>query len=439
MLTLPLKMTEMGRPFAAPGLERSSMYGWFVVALLWVVAMLNYLDRQAIFSLFPLLRKDLRMSNLALGLVGSVFLWVYGGLSPFVGYLGDRFNRRNIIVATLALWSLVTFATGFARTSAEIIALRGLMGVSEACYMPAALGLISDHVPPQRRSTAVGLHQTGIYFGAAIGGSFAGYVAEQWDWRHVFHSLGTFGVLFAVFLWMTLREAPRGARDLVGPAAAKSIAQPLRVSLGVILHTPTLLVLSVVVLVFSIYFWALTAWLPLFFFEKFGMGLARAGGVANAYLQVASMLGIGLGGPLADFALRRDGRARMAVQVAGLLIPAPFLLIIGQTHLLVWAVVALLAFGLGRGLWDCNNMPVICDVAAPALRSTAYGVFNFAGMLGGGIGTLGFGLLLKRAGSGTLLSAACPLGVLAGVIAWVGMNRFLLKDMIELRATLRAG
>jgi MFS transporter, Spinster family, sphingosine-1-phosphate transporter len=430
---------EMGPTPAAPGLERSSNYGWFVVVLLWVAAMLNYLDRQAIFSLFPLLRKDLRMSNLALGLVGSVFLWVYGGLSPFVGYLGDRFSRRNIIVATLALWSLVTFATGFARTSAEVIALRGLMGICEACYMPAALTLISDYQPPARRSTAVGLHQTGIYFGAAIGGSFAGYVAEHWGWRRAFHSLGAFGVLFACFLWASLREAPRGARDPLSPGGANSSARPLWASLRVVLRSPTLLVLSAVVLVFSIYFWALTAWLPLFFFEKFGMGLARAGGIANAYVQAASVLGIGLGGPLADFAMRREVRARMAVQVAGLLIPAPFLLMIGQTHSLVWAVVALLAFGLGRGLWDCNNMPVICDVVAPAVRSTAYGVFNFAGMLGGGIGTLGFGLLVKRAGSGTLFSAACPLAVLAAVIAWVGMKRFLLNDMRSLRITLQAG
>ncbi len=400
--------------------------------------MLNYIDRQAIFSLFPVLRKDLGMSNVALGLVGTVFLWVYGGMSPFGGYLGDRFSRRNIIVGTLALWSLVTFATGFAKTSVEIIALRGLMGVSEACYMPAALALISDHHPPERRSTAVGLHQTGIYFGAAIGGAFAGYVAEHWGWRHAFHSLGAFGILFACFLWLSLREAPRGARDPGGQNSKKSGAQSLAASMRVVLQTPTLLVLSAVVLIFSIYFWALTAWLPLFFFEKFGMGLARAGGVANAYMQATSVLGIGLGGPLADFALRRDGRARMAVQVAGLLIPAPFLLIIGQTRLLAWAVVALLAFGLGRGLWDCNNMPVICDVAVPEVRSTAYGVFNFAGMLGGGIGTLGFGLLVKKTGSGTLLSAACPLAVLAATVAWVGMKRFLGNDMRSLRTALQA-
>jgi MFS family permease len=399
--------------------------------------MLNYVDRQAIFSLFPLLRKDLGMSNVSLGLVGTVFLWVYGGMSPFVGYLGDRFSRRNIIVGTLALWSLVTFATGFAKTSTEIIALRGLMGVSEACYMPAALALISDHHPPERRSTAVGLHQTGIYFGAAIGGTFAGYVAEHWGWRHAFHSLGAFGILFACFLWLSLRDAPRGARDSNVQNPKGGSPQSLAANVRVVLQTPTLLVLSVVVLIFSIYFWALTAWLPLFFFEKFDMGLARAGGIANAYVQITSVLGIVLGGPLADIALRRNGRARMAVQVVGLLIPAPFLLIIGQTHLLAWAVVALLAFGLGRGLWDCNNMPVICDVAVPEVRSTAYGVFNFAGMLGGGIGTLGFGLLLKKTGSGTLLSAACPLAVLAAMVAWVGMKQFLGNDMRNLRAKLQ--
>jgi MFS family permease len=164
-------------------MKRKHVYSWVVVALLWVVVMVNYLDRQVIFSIFPLLRRDLGMSEVALGLIASVFLWIYGGLSPFAGYLGDRFSRRNIIVLTLTLWSLVTFATGFVRTSGQLITLRGLIGVAEVAYMPAALALISDYHPAERRSTALGLHQTGIYFGASVSGVFAGYLAEHWGWR----------------------------------------------------------------------------------------------------------------------------------------------------------------------------------------------------------------------------------------------------------------
>jgi MFS transporter, Spinster family, sphingosine-1-phosphate transporter len=423
--------------FTAGTMERRPIYSWVVVALLWVVVMLDYLDRQAIFSIFPLLRKDLGMSDVTLGLVGSVFLWVYGGLSPIAGYLGDRFNRRNIIVVTLTLWSLVTFATGLVRTSGELIVLRGVMGAAEVCYMPAALALISDYHPPERRATALGLHQTGIYFGAAVSGTFAGYLAEHWGWRQPFHCLGMFGALFAGLLLVVLRSAPKGACDLATYSPDKFSARPVLASFQTVLRTPTLLVLSLVTLVFSIYFWALSAWLPLYFYERFGMSLAGAGGVANGYLHATSAIGIILGGPLADSAVRKDRRARMMVQFAGLLLPAPFLPAIGESRSFVWTVAALVVFGLGRGLWDCNNMPVICDVASPAVRSTAYGVYNFAGMLGGGIGTLGFGLLVRKAGEATLFAAACPLALLAAAVVWFGMKRFLVNDMSRLRAELQ--
>jgi MFS transporter, Spinster family, sphingosine-1-phosphate transporter len=418
-------------------MERRSIYGWLVVALLWVAVMLDYLDRQAIFSLFPLLRKDLGMSDVALGLIGSVFLWIYGALSPAAGYLGDRFSRRNIIVITLALWSLVTFATGLARTSGELIALRGLMGAAEVCYMPAALVLISDYHPPERRSTAFGLHQTGVYFGAAVSGTFAGHLAEHWGWRQPFHCLGIFGVLYTGLLLALLRSAPKGASDVMRFIPHRFSSGSLLTTFRTVLRTPTLLILYFVVMIVSIYFWALSTWLPLYFYERFSMSLAGAGGVANGYLHATSAIGIILGGPLADSAARKNPRARMMMQFVGLLIPAPFLLVIGESRSLIWAVVALVIFGLGRGLWDCNNMAVICDVASPAVRSTAYGVYNFAGMLGGGIGTLGFGLLVRKAGPGTLFSIACPLALLAASVVWIGMKRFLVNDMLSLQATLQ--
>ncbi len=171
--------------------------------------MLNYADRQAIFSLFPLLRKELSASNVALGSIASVFLWVYAGLSPFAGYIGDRFRRRDVIIASLVLWSIVTFTTGLATSTLQLIILRALMGVSEACYMPTGLALIADYHPPSRRSTAVALHQNGVYIGIIVGGVWAGYLGDHVGWRSAFYSLGGLGIVLAVLLHFVLRDAPR--------------------------------------------------------------------------------------------------------------------------------------------------------------------------------------------------------------------------------------
>src|SRR5262245_38029940 len=107
---------------------KSSHYAWLLVALLWVVALLNYVDRQIIFSVLPLVRSDLKLTDTQLGLLSTVFLWVYGILSPVAGYLGDRFGRVRVILISLAVWSVVTWATGHARTLTELLWARGWMG-----------------------------------------------------------------------------------------------------------------------------------------------------------------------------------------------------------------------------------------------------------------------------------------------------------------------
>ena len=149
---------------------KPARYAWFVVGLLWLVWLLNYLDRQVIFSLFPLLRTELSLSDVQLGLLGTAFLWVYAFASPFAGYLGDRYNRKYIVGFSLAIWSAVTWLTAYARTFPELLIARGLMGISEACYLPAGLALIADYHGPKTRSRATGVHYTGGYLGMVAGG-----------------------------------------------------------------------------------------------------------------------------------------------------------------------------------------------------------------------------------------------------------------------------
>lgn len=375
------------------------------VALLWVTALLNYLDRQVIFSLFPLLQKDLKLSPLELGLLSTAFLWVYGAASPFAGYLADRYGRKRVVMASLVLWSAITWATGQARDLNELLAARALMGLSEACYIPAALALIAAHHTGATRSLATGLHQSGIYAGIVLGGFGGGWMGERYGWRFPFTLLGVAGLAYCGAL-VFLREAEDGRAAEERGSFAEAAARLLRdraylALLGVFAAT-------------SVANWLIFTWMPVYLYERFGMSLAGAGFAATFYPQFASFLGILAGGLLADRWSRADPRGRVWTLALGLVAAASFLMLTGVAGTPVVLLLGLAVFGFARGMYDCNWMPVLCQVAPRALRSTGYGMFNMAGTFAGGITaavagglkeTLGLGVMLQAAGLILLLSA----------------------------------
>ena len=352
-------------------------YAWAVVALLWGAALLNYLDRQIVFSVLPLLEKDLRMTAFQMGLLGTVFLWVYGILSPLAGYLGDRWGRARIIVVSLLVWSAVTWATGHCRTAAELLAARALMGISEACYLPAALALIADYHGERSRSLATGLHISGIYAGIVVGGAGGGWMGEHYGWRAAFTVLGVAGVAYTALLQRTLRESPRAAAAPEAPGFLRSLRELIGLR-GFVL-------LTAVFSTFSIANWIVYTWLPLYLYERFHMSLTVAGFSATFYIQAGSAAGILVGGRLADAWATRNPRGRVLTQVGGLAAAAPVLFLVGSTSSAAFLVAALVVFGIGRGMYDANTMPVLCQIARPDLRATGYGIFNCAGCLTGGV------------------------------------------------------
>jgi Arabinose efflux permease len=180
---------------------------WLLVAVLWVLALLNYLDRQVIFSVFPLLSTDLGLSNTQLGLLSTVFLWIYGGLSPISGFLADRFGRGRMISFSLLVWSAVTLLTGFSSSFTQLISARALMGISEACYLPAALARIASAHGPRTRSLAIGLHQSGLYVGMILGGVGGGWIGQRYGWRAPFLILGAIGIAYFVFVYLFFRNS----------------------------------------------------------------------------------------------------------------------------------------------------------------------------------------------------------------------------------------
>jgi MFS family permease len=387
----------------------AGLYAWAIVALLWVVALLNYLDRQIIFSVFPLLKDDMQLSDRELGLLGAAFLWVYGLLSPISGFLADRFGRVRVIIVSLLIWSLITWLTGHARTFEELVVARALMGLSEACYIPAALALIADYHARGKLSLATGIHTSGIYMGIILGGWGGGWMGERYGWRYAFTVLGIVGVVYTLLLLPTLRGKETAAREEM----AKPRFLP---ALRELLSLPGFKTLTLVFGAFSLANWAIYTWLPVYLYERFNMKLAAAGFSATFYIQVASFGGILVGGLLADRWNKVSARGRVLTQCLGVALAAPCLFLVGFTASTGLLIAALVIFGLGRGFYDCNAMPVLSQIARSDLRSTGYGIFNLVGTLTGGVIAAAAGALKNIIGLGGVFQVAALLLLISAVM-----------------------
>jgi MFS family permease len=377
---------------------KGSRYAWVVVATLWLVFLLNYLDRQVIFSLFPLLQRDLRLLDFQLGLIPMAFLWVYALCSPLGGFLADRFGRKRIIILSLMIWSLMSAAIGEARSFPQLLVAVALMGISEACYLPAGLALIADYHGERSRSLATGIHQSGSYAGMVLGGLGGGWIGEHYGWRAAFMLLGAIGVIYGLFVMLVLREKAE-RQSAVAASGTISLLPAIRN----LLNLPGFLTLTLVFSAMGMANWVLYTWMPLYLYERFHMSLSRAGFSATFYLQIGSVAGILLGGWLADHFSSRTPRSRLLTQAGGLMAAAPFLLFVGMASSSVLLLLALVAFGVGRGAYDANCMPVLCQIAPSGLRSTGYGLFNFASCVAGGLVTAAAGALKSTLGLGVTI------------------------------------
>ena len=399
------------------GLSRA----WLVVALLWPVALLNYLDRLMITTMREPILKEIAMSNARFGLLTSIFVWVYGFLSPLGGYLADRYGRRVVILGSLVVWSAVTWATGQASSFPELLLARGLMGISEACYIPAALALIADYHRGSTRSLATGLHTSGIYAGAALGG-LGGVIAERFGWRAAFSLFGAIGLVYGIVLVFGLRDTTQAEDegDSRDPAAGQG-GRSLCKTLSELTAEPGFRILVALNLLVGACNWVIYTWLPTYLRDHFSLGVGAAGMSATGYVQIASFVGTLAGGAWADAWCRSRPGARAIVPAIGYLAAGPWLLLTATTAELPLAIAGLLAFGLGRGIFDANHMPLLRCLVPARASATGYGVLNLASCLAGGVmiyigGALrdahvSLALIFQAAAIGLTLSGALLLAI----------------------------
>lgn len=364
---------------------------WLFVGLLCVVGCLNYLDRTMITTMRGSIVHDMPMTDAQFGLLSSVFLWVYGLLSPFAGYLADRFNRSKVIIISLLVWSFVTFLTGFAKTFDQLLLTRALMGISEACYIPAALALIVDYHKGRTRSLATGIHMAGIMAGQSLG-FIGGWIAEKYSWNSSFTVLGVFGIVFAITLSLILKDAPKEVmeeKEITNSNNSISVMQGIKAMMTNISFLKLLVYWSLL----GIVSWLVMGWLPTYYKEHFNLSQTVSGIYATGYLYPASLAGVIVGGFLADWWTKKNPRGRILLPVIGLSIGGPFIFMASSTSILPLAIFLFIVYAFSRAFCDANMMPILCMVADERYRATGYGILNMFSCIIGGIALYAGGYL----------------------------------------------
>lgn len=368
-------------------MKEKRYYPWLVVALLWVVALLNYMDRQMLSTMQEAMKVDIAELNRAeaFGALMAVFLWIYGIVSPFAGIVADRVSRKWLVVGSLFVWSAVTFLMGYAENFQQLYWLRALMGISEALYIPSALSLIADWHEGRSRSLAIGLHMTGLYVGQAVGG-FGATLAAMLSWQSAFHWFGIVGIAYSIVLVLMLHENPMHGRTQV---ASNQDTKKVSVfnGLGVVLSTWAFWVILFYFAAPSLPGWATKNWLPTLFAQSLDIPMSSAGPISTITIAVSSFIGVIFGGWLSDRWVQHNLRGRIYTSAIGLGMTIPALLLLGLGSSLVAVVGAGLLFGVGYGMFDANNMPILCQFISAKYRATAYGIMNMTGVFAGALVT----------------------------------------------------
>lgn len=366
-------------------MKNKSIYPWVLVGLLWIVALLNYMDRQMLSTMQEAMKADIVELNKAeaFGALMAIFLWIYGFMSPVAGIIADRVNRKWLVVGSLFVWSAVTFLMGYASNFHELYWLRAVMGVSEALYIPSALSLIADWHEGKSRSLAVGVHMTGLYVGQAIGG-FGATAAAVFSWQATFHWFGVVGIAYSLVLILFLKENP------IHNLSAKKLEENPTEKKPSVVSGLALLFSNWAFWIILFYFaapslpgWATKNWLPTLFAESLGIPMAEAGPISTITIAVSSFIGVILGGVMSDRWVQKNIRGRVYTGAIGLGMTIPALLLLGFGHSFISVIGAGLLFGIGFGIFDANNMPILCQFVSAKHRATAYGVMNMTGVFAG--------------------------------------------------------
>lgn len=409
---------------------------WLIVGLLFIIAMLNYIDRTMITTMRGSIVGSIPMTDAHFGLLTAVFLWVYGLFSPLAGFLADRYSKSIIILFSLFVWSLVTWMTSYASSFEELLITRALMGISEACYIPAALSLIMDYHKGPTRSLATGIHMAGIMAGQSLG-FLGGWLAENHTWNYAFTILGVFGIGYALIIFFFLKDAP--VKETIIEEAQEPKVNFLQ-SLRALFSNFSFICIVLFFGLISIVSWLIVGWLPTYFQERFQLSQTQAGIYSTGYVFTSAIVGVLVGGFLTDLWSRKNSNARIYVPFIGLCIAAPAIFLANYSHLLSVSLLCFMLYTFCKSFVDTNTMPILSMTVDNRYRATGYGVLNFFGTLVGGFG-LYFGGALRdlNIDLSTIFKFASVLIVLAAIALYLvrpGKKRVGKESIINIKLNL---
>lgn len=412
-------------------MKHSKNYPWIVVGLLWVVALLNYMDRQMLSTMQPSMMIDIVELREArdFGRLMAIFLWIYGFMSPVAGMIADRINRKWLIVISLFVWSGVTYMMGYCENFNQLYWLRAIMGVSEALYIPAGLSLIADYHTSKTRSLAIGIHMTGLYMGQALGG-FGATVASNYSWQSAFHYFGIIGIMYSLLLILFLHEKKSPEQTLATTHNIIKEKASLFKGLGLLFSNIAFWIILFYFAVPSLPGWGVKNWLPTLFAKNLGINMSVAGPLSTITIAASSFLGVIFGGILSDRWVQKNIRGRIYTSAIGLALTIPSLLLVGYGHSMFHVIGAAFCFGFGFGMFDANNMPILCQFVSSKYRATAYGLMNMTGVFAGALVTNWLG---KSTDAGNLGKSFAMLSaiVLVALIIQVSFLRPTANDFDE--------
>ena len=386
-------------------------YKWALVLMLWVVSFFNYADRSAITAVMPMLRVQYGFTDAELGLLSTAFFWVYSLAAPLGGFLGDRFPRKRVILGALLFWSALTAATPLAWSLTMFVIVRALTGLGEAFYYPAGTAMISDYHHYGTRTRALSIHQTAVCAGGILGTTFAGYLAERYEWKYAFYLYGLAGIILAVVLWKFMRPP---AKTPAGPAHRAQ-----KVPLLSVFKTKSCLLISVVFCGANFVNTAIVVWLPTYLHDRFGKSLTEAAAIATSSIMLAGLVAMLAGGILADLLVKRTRLARFYLMAASLISAGPFVYLCGLAQTVGVLVFGLIGAGFIKGIFDSCIYAAMHDVMAPAERSTAVGMMNFIGFIGAGLAPYIVGVYAPSLGLGAAIGLTSVVYIAAGSLLLV--------------------
>jgi MFS family permease len=415
-----------------PGPSPERSYKWLVVGMLWFVCFFNYADRQAIFSVFPLIKQQLALTDVQLGVVGAAFMWMYALFGPLAGWLCDRLPRKTLVLGGLITWSIITALTALCHTYGQLVFCRALSGLGEAVYLPASMSLISDYHGAGTRSRAMSLHQSSIYVGTIAGGAISGLVGQYYGWRWSFVLFGVGGLLFGWVVGKFLKEPVRGHSE---QPAGNTASNPSAGSAGLLQEVKNLLLNRTALLLILAFVGAnfvavvFLTWTPSYLYRKFHMSLSMAGLNGTLYLQLSSIVGVLCGGLLADLLARRFAGGRMLTQALGLFLGTPFLFYTGWAPTVPAVILGMIGFGYCKGLYDANTFASLYDVVSLGQRGTAAGMLNSLGWLGAGFAPIVIAVAANRYGMGPSISGTAVVYCVSGLLMLLATQRTIVARL----------